>query len=126
MDGAFDVIESTPRGGIGFDFKVRATGSTFRVVPARSPGQPRYWCFWFYRCKTGGMVDSSDRPWIGAATVTRDELAPAAAAMRADLEAWLADPVHRALREWLGTIAPGAALPGAVPLGAVGAGKARR
>jgi len=124
MDGGLDVIEANPRGGIGFDFKVRATGTIFRVVPARSPGQPRYWCFWVYRCTTGGMVDPNDQPWIGATTMTRDELAAAATAMRADLAGWLEEPGHQELRDWLRTASPGA--PVSTGAGALGVEAARR
>ncbi|CAA9575701.1 MAG: hypothetical protein AVDCRST_MAG49-4146 [uncultured Thermomicrobiales bacterium] len=115
MDGEIEVIEANPRGGIGFDFKIRATGATFRVLPARSPGQPRYWCFWVYRCAAGGMVDPHDQPWIGAAGMTRDELVAAAAAMRADLPGWLDAPAHRDLRAWLDSAAPNATVPASAP-----------
>ncbi len=101
MDGGIEIIEANPRGGIGFHFKFRDSGKLFRLLPSRCPQQPRLWCFWVYRCRPGGSVDSSDLPWIGGAGMTREELPQAAQAIRDDMAAWLRQESHEGLRRWL-------------------------
>lgn len=100
-DTAIDVLVPRTPEGLGFQVKVRATGRVFRIEPTRCPGQPRYWCFRIYRCTSAGMADATERPWYGAAGMTRDELPGAVQAIRADLEGWLAQDEHRELRSWL-------------------------
>ena len=101
MDPGIDVIESKVKGDTGFHFQVRATGARFRLVPARLPAQPRYWCFRVSRCMPGGLTDFADRPWFGAVGMTREELPAAAEAIRADVVAWLTLKANRELRRWV-------------------------
>ena len=101
MDDAIDVVESRTPEGFGFLVKVRASGQVYRVAPARDPRQPRFWCVLVTRCTSGGMADPSERPWIGAGGMTREELPTALAAIRADVGAWLAQESCRELHRWL-------------------------
>ena len=101
MDRGIDVIESKLKGDTGFQFTVRATGARFRLVPARVPAEPRYWCFRISRCMPGGLTDFADRPWFGAVGMTREELPAAAGAIRADVGAWLALKANRDLQRWV-------------------------
>lgn len=101
MDDAFDIVESREPGGIGFVLKARASGRRYRVAPARDPRQPRFWCILVYRCSPGGLADPGERPWLGAGGMTREELPEALAAIRADIDAWLAKTDCVELRDWL-------------------------
>jgi len=85
----------------GFTLTVRAGGRQYRVAPARDPRQPRFWCLVVYRCAPGGLATAGERPWIGARGMTRDELPAALAAIRGDVDGWLAREECRELREWL-------------------------
>ena len=95
------------RGAYGFTMKSAANGSLFRVLPLRDPDQPRFWCIVVVRMSPGGETDRSHPAWIGRRGLRREELAEIMAAIRDDLELWLADPAQKALRHWLMT--PGAA-----------------
>ncbi len=101
MDDVVDVVEARGSDGFGFHFKVRANGRVYRFEPARDPRQPRYWCFRVYRCMPGGMVDMTERPWLSAGGMTREELPAAAQAVRTDPNAWLAAEPLRQLRHWV-------------------------
>jgi len=101
MESGIEIIASKVKGDTGFHFKVRATGALFRLVPSRWPAQPRFWCFRVSRCTPGGATDFADRPWFGAAGMTREELPAAAEAIRADLGAWLALKANRKLQRWV-------------------------
>jgi hypothetical protein len=101
MDDSVDVLASRTPEGIGFSFKVRATGRLYRLEPARDPREPRYWCFRIYRCLPGGRGDPAERPWLGGSSMTRSELAEATAAIRADLGGWLAQESLGELRQWV-------------------------
>ncbi len=94
----FDVVDPQ---GLGFHLKARADGRLYRVVPARDPAQPRFWCVLIYRCRPGGLADAGERPWFGAGGLSREELPEAFAAMRTDVNAWLAQDSCLALRTWL-------------------------
>ena len=100
-DSAIDVVVPRTPEGMGFQVKVRATGRVFRIEPTRCPGQPRYWCLRIYRCTSAGMADTTERPWYGAAGMTRDELPAAVQAIRTDIEGWLARDENAELRTWL-------------------------
>jgi hypothetical protein len=110
MDDLVDVVPSRETGAFGFHFKVRATGRVYRFEPTRDPRQPRYWCFRVYRCLSTGMVDMTERPWLGGAGMTREELPAAAQVVRADPNGWLATAPLRELRRWL--LEPSADPPG--------------
>ncbi len=71
------------------------------------------------------MADTTERPWYGAAGMTRDELPAAVQAIRADVEGWLAQDGHADLRTWL--LAAGETEPlGAPPASRSRAASARR
>ena len=91
------------RDAYGFTIKSAATGLLFRVLPLRDPGQPRFWCVVAVRSLPGGDIDRSHPAWIGRRGLRREELASIMAAIRDDLEAWLADPAQDTLRAWVMT-----------------------
>ena len=98
---AIEVVASRLPDGHGFNLKVRESGRIYRFEPVRDPRQPRFWCFRIYRCLTGGMPDPTERPWFGGGGMTRDELPGAAAAIRADVVAWLDQEANGPLRAWI-------------------------
>ena len=101
MDDAIDLIEPRSPDGLGFLLKARATGRLYRLMPARDPRQPRFWCFTVYRCTSAGVVNPTERPWLGAGGMTREELPVALAAIHEDVGAWLAKEECHELRTWL-------------------------
>lgn len=101
MDGAVDLVAPRTPDGLGFLLKARATDRLFRIMPARDPRQPRFWCFTVYRCTPAGVVNPAERPWIGAGGMTREELPAALAAIQADVDAWLQQEQCHELRSWL-------------------------
>ncbi len=103
------VLPQKPPGAIAFTFQVRSTGALYRVIPARHPDQPRFWCFWFYRCLRSGSIDPFERPRTDNRQLQREALAEAAREMRDDLDGWLSQADNRALRAWILGIASEAA-----------------
>jgi len=101
MDETIDLVDPRSPDGLGFLLKARATGRLYRIMPARDPRQPRFWCFMVYRCTPAGVVNPAERPWLGEGGMTREELPAALAAIRADVDAWLAPEQCRELRSWL-------------------------
>jgi hypothetical protein len=99
--GAFEVIVPKPPGYLGFVFRDRRTGQLFRVGPGRYPGQPRFYGLWFHRCLTQGIVDPTDPPRLGSGCLRWEELGPAVAAVRDDLDGWLMRENHRDIRDWI-------------------------
>jgi hypothetical protein len=99
--GALEVVVPKPPGYLGFAFRVRRTGQLFRVGPARYPGQPRFYAIWIHRCVAKGVIDGSTAPRLGSGCLRWEELGPAVAAIRDDLEGWLAREEHRAVRDWV-------------------------
>ena len=113
-DETVDVVESRTPEGFGFFVKARASGQTYRISPARDPRQPRFWCVLVTRCTSAGVADPTERPWIGAGGMTREELPEALAAIRADVGGWLGQEACHELRRWVlsptaATAAPGSA-----------------
>jgi len=100
-DAAVAIVEPRTVEGLGLQFKAAATGRLYRLVPARVPGQPRFWRFLVFRCMPGGMADPAESPWAIAGTMTREDLPAALEAIRSDVEAWLERPECRELRRWL-------------------------
>lgn len=98
---SFVILPQKPPGAIAFIFQVRSTGRLYRVVPARRPDQPRFWCFCFYRCLRSGSIDPTERPWLDGRQLEREALADAARQMREDLDGWLSQGDNRALRAWI-------------------------
>lgn len=98
---SFVILPQKPPGAIAFAFQVRGTGMLYRVIPARHPAQPRFWCFWFYRCMRSGSIDPFERPWLDGRQLEREALAEAAREMRDDLDGWLSQEGNHALRAWI-------------------------
>ena len=96
-----EVVEERHPSAYGFTVKAHRNGRLHRIVPARDPSQPRFWCITVYRCTPGGLPDASERPWLGPGGLRREDLTDAMVAIRVDLSAWLAEEAHRALREWM-------------------------
>jgi hypothetical protein len=96
-----DVIEPRNPEGLGFYLKARATGRLFRVEPVRNPDQPRFWCLCIYRCERPRVVDQTERPWLSARNLTREELPELLDTIRTDVDAWLDQASCRDLRRWL-------------------------
>jgi len=90
----------------GFTIRASGTGVLYRIVPARDPRQPRFWCVVVYRCSVGGLPDSRERPWLGSRGLKREDLATTLAEIRGDPAAWLAEVSHHELRDWM--LDPGA------------------
>lgn len=84
-----------------FTVRASATGRTYRVAPKRDPDQPRFWCIVVSRCSPAGLLDVSERSWIGPCGLRREELKETMGMIRGDLTAWLAAPTHTALRVWM-------------------------
>jgi hypothetical protein len=103
MVDAVPVVSITEhlRDAYGFTMKSTANGFLFRVLPLRDPDQPRFWCIVVMRSLPGGGVDRAHSPWIGRRGLRREDLAETLAAIRDGLEAWLADPAQKTVRQWV-------------------------
>lgn len=93
-------------GAFGFRIKATASGALFLILPQRDPAQPRFWCVVVVKCAPGGLVDASEAGWMGKQGLRREELAETMAAIRGDLDGWLAEPVQAHLRTWVLTAHP--------------------
>lgn len=93
-------------GAFGFRIKATASGALFLILPQRDPTQPRFWCVVVVKCAPGGLVDASEAGWMGKQGLRREELAETMAAIRGDLDGWLAEPVQANLRTWVLTAHP--------------------
>lgn len=96
-----EVIAERHPDAYAFTLKTLANGRLHRVVPAREPGQPRFWCIVVYRCSPGGLRDPRERSWVGPGGLRREDLKTAFGAIRQDPEAWLGEAGQRDLREWM-------------------------
>jgi hypothetical protein len=96
-----EVIKARSPEGLGFHFKVRATGVLFRFEPTRHPREPRFWCFSIFRCISAGSPDLEAPKWISDVQMTREELPAAVQAVRADLVGWLSDESRGDIRDWV-------------------------
>jgi len=88
-------------GAFGFRIKATASGALFLVLPQRDPSQPRFWCVVVVKCAPGGLVDASELGWMGRQGLRREELAETMAAIRADVDRWLAEPSQVRLKTWV-------------------------
>jgi len=88
-------------GAFAFRIKITESGALFSVRPHRDPGQPRFWCVVVVKCAPGGLIDSDEDGRIVRRNLRRDELAETMAAIRTDLQGWLAEPALQSLRVWL-------------------------
>ena len=105
-DGTVEVVEPRVPEGLGIWLRVRTSGQRYRIAPSRDPRQPRLWRLLVYRCTPGGMPHPAEQPWVGAAGTTREDLPATLAAIRADVNAWLAREECHDLRRWLLTADP--------------------
>lgn len=96
-----EVVEEKSPDAYQFTVKARANGLLHRVMPARDPRQPRFWCVVVYRCSPGGVPVGSELPWMSGGGLRREELPEAMKAIRADPGAWLAEGSQRELRDWM-------------------------
>lgn len=99
-------IDAHERGALAFRIKIVASGARFLVLPHRDPEQPRFWCVVVAKCAPGGVVDPAEAGVIAQRHGSRDELVAALAAIRTNLDAWLAEPSRQLLTEWLLTSPP--------------------
>jgi hypothetical protein len=99
--GEIEVVEERDTAAYGFTVKAHSNGLLHRVLPARDPRQPRFWCVVVFRCSPGGVPDASEPPWVGPGGLRREELKETMGAIRADPSAWLAEAAHRTLRDWM-------------------------
>ena len=104
--GTLATIDEHLPGAFGFRIKATASGALFLVLPQRDPSQPRFWCVVVVKCAPGGLVDSSELGWMGRQGLRREELAETMAAIRADVDRWLAEPSQARLRTWVQTAHP--------------------
>ena len=94
-------IDAHERDALAFRIKVIASGTRFLVMPYRDPEQPRFWCVVVAKCAPGGIVDPAEAGYIAQRHVNRNDLANTLAAIRTNLDAWLAEPSRQSLREWI-------------------------
>lgn len=95
------VIDAHERGALTFRIRVLGSGTRFLVMPHRDPRQPRFWCVVVAKCAPGGLVDPAEAGYIAQRHLRHDELADTLAAIRTDLDAWLAEPSRELLTAWL-------------------------
>jgi hypothetical protein len=106
--GTLATIDEHLPGAFSFRIKATASGALFLVLPQRDPEQPRFWCVVVVKCAPGGLVDSSELGWMGKQGLRREELAETMAAIRTDVDSWLAEPSQSRLRTWVLTSHPSA------------------
>ena len=104
--GSLATIDEHLPGAFGFRIKATESGALFLVLPQRDPTQPRFWCVVVVKCAPGGLVDASEPGWMGKRGLRREELAETMAAIRADVELWLAEPSQVRLKTWVLTSLP--------------------
>lgn len=104
--GSLATIDEHLPGAFGFRIKATESGALFLVLPQRDPTQPRFWCVVVVKCAPGGLVDASEPGWMGKRGLRREELAETMAAIRADVELWLAEPSQERLKTWVLTSQP--------------------
>jgi Fe-S cluster assembly iron-binding protein IscA len=96
-----ELVDDRRPDGYGFHLKVLATSQLYRIEPARDPQQPRFWCFKVYRCLPSRLVDVTQRSWFGAGGMSRNDLAAATEAIKADPNGWLENEDLSQLRRWI-------------------------
>jgi hypothetical protein len=101
-----EILSARHQAGLGFYFKVLATGRVYRLAPQRYPRQPRFWSIFIYRCLPGGAPDPNERAWLSDDMLAREALPEAIASVKADLAGWLESTGGDALRAWLAEPAP--------------------
>jgi hypothetical protein len=97
----FEIIESKPVNQISFYFRRRGNAERFLLVPARCPEQPRFWCFWVYRCDRSDAVDTRKAPWVSPERLRREELLARAQVIHDDIDGWLKGAGRATLRSWM-------------------------
>ena len=99
-------IDAHERGALALRIKIVASGARFVIMPHRDPEQPRWWCVVVATCAAGGLIDPAAAGVIVQRQLGRDELTESLAAIRTNLDAWLAEPSRQLLTEWLLTSPP--------------------
>ena len=99
-------IDAHERGAPAFRIKIVARGDRFVIMPHRDPEQPRWWCVVVAKWAAGGPRDPAAAGVIAQRQLGRDELTERLAAMRTNLDAWLAEPSRQLLTAWLLTGPP--------------------
>jgi hypothetical protein len=97
----FEIIESKPVNQISFYFRRRGNAERFLLVPARCPEQPRFWCFWVYRCDRSDAVDTRKAPWVSPERLRREALLARAQVIHDDIDGWLKGASPAPLRSWM-------------------------
>ena len=101
MDDIVEVVESRTPDGLAVLLRTRPSGRHFRVAPTRDPRQPRFWCLLVFRCSSAGVPHPNELPWAGGWGTRWEDLASSLGAIRADVDAWLAQEQCAGLRDWL-------------------------
>lgn len=104
--GTLATIDEHLPGAFGFRIKATESGAMFLVLPQRDPSQHRFWCVVVVKCAPGGLVDASETGWMGRQGLRREELAETMAAIRVDIDRWLAEPSQAGLKTWVLTARP--------------------
>jgi hypothetical protein len=108
LAAAIEVLPPKAEGKLTINLKVAATGTLFRISPARDPRAPRLWCVAVRQCSSGGILDPTGPAWIDRPGTSWAELADVIETIRADIGLWLGKPVRRDLCRWLLTEPPAA------------------
>lgn len=101
MEGAVEVIVPNGSAALEVFLRVGEDRRLYRVLPARDPRQPRFWCLAVMACTPSGMPEPEGPLWAGAWGTTWSEVPGTIAAIRADAAGWLAAEPQRGLRERL-------------------------
>ena len=99
----FDPVElrAQDREGQALYLKGRRSGRLFRVSAVRDPAQPRLWCLLVERFSAVGIDGVPGRGVIGAGGLGREAVNAALREVGTDPAAWLGQPRHGRLRDWL-------------------------
>jgi len=102
-DHVFEVAKSREAEGLIVYLKSSHGGWTFRIVPVRDPGQPRFWCLRVEPCAQASAIapTSSIAPYYTGAGMSRDVLMQTLDAIKTETAAWLGEAHQRAFRRWL-------------------------
>ncbi|MCA9862492.1 MAG: hypothetical protein R2853_09370 [Thermomicrobiales bacterium] len=103
---ALVTIDEHLPGAFTFRIKVTESGTLFLVLPRRDPAQPRFWCVVVVRCAPGGIVDPTERGWLGKQGLRREELGSTMTEIRENVNEWLTEPAQKRLLAWVRTAPP--------------------
>lgn len=102
-DHVFEVAKSREAEGLIVYLKSSHGGWTFRIVPVRDPGQPRFWCLRVEPCAQASAIapTSSIAPYYTGAGMSRDVLMQTLESIKTETSAWLGEAHQRSFRRWL-------------------------